>query len=362
MTNQPRQPRRIDPAVIEALRRALTEMITVLPPKWRGVGAALLALALAVAAAFGWYETAPEAGYAATAILADGSDVNVVMRDGTATISPVAYNETGHGLMLRTTADWTAHSVGVAPVLGWDLPYIAPVARGQRGLRYCPDVGIQDNPETLAQSIRAVQFVFDTLPGVLPAVRDCGRFDLQFGVTPEADCGSPQALGCAAWRGSFVRVTVQPSLPLEAQFWVMAHESLHALNLGHTGQYGGEGRAHGHVSCLGFLDIGVGGNNRPVDNPQGLPCTPDLHDGAGGYRWGFQPTATATRTPTPAPTPTAPPTPVAVTQFWMYRGDGARDCALGGDGDWVVVTCTSGTPERFWWRFLPDGEFHEVRR
>lgn len=371
--NQPR--RRIDPNTFEAIRRALTELIAVLPPKWRGVGAAVLALLVALAVVFGWYETAPEAGYSATAILADGRDVNVVVRDGRGVIYPATFDKSGHGQMLRTTSDRLTHSVGVAPVLGWDLPYIGEIARGARGLRYCPDVGIQGHPDSLAQSIAAVQFVIDSLPGVKPSEQNCRIFDLQFGVTPETDCGSPQALGCAAHQGSFVRVTVRPTLPVEAQFWVMVHESLHALNLGHTGQYGGEGRAHSHTSCLGFMDIGVGGNNRPVDNPGGLPCTPDLEDGAGGYRWGFRPNAptltptptptpTPTRVPTPSPTPTPPPS-TGKAQVWFYRPDGAGNCTIGGEREWLVVTCDVNTPARYWHRFTPDGlqgAFEEERR
>lgn len=278
------------------------------------------------------YEERP--AYLATALMLPDSlgvsrDVNVtVYKDGKRVIESPAFDEDGHAVM----PSWKPRlgplpggSIPNAPAMGWNVQFFTDIAQKKRPLRYCVsqrrayDQQYGDHTAVIGENAVFAKFTGPFNGGqridLLQPVEDCSRADLVLAANAEYICGSGAA-GCAALRYTggrpYVEVSfngterAKGSLPdrcIEAIDW---HEGGHAGDLGHTGEYGGEGHAHYHRSDLGWL-VGC----RPADNQSSQPALEDwLLDNGTCCRWGLKLLDGGTDpTPTPTPFPTATPTP-----------------------------------------------------
>jgi hypothetical protein len=266
----------------------------------------------------------------ATALYGPGQgEANLlVYKDGRVKEQRLTYDRDGHAQLPKwegKAGPFGPNTVPAAPIMGWSPPYVREIANGSRPLRYCLDevraYDSRQNTQIAAFTPATVRALWDDLFTVT-SVEDCGNPDLILGANAEQDCGSMQAYGCASFDGRRTRVTFNGTLRangtmddhfISCAIW--GHEILHALDLGHTGQYGGEGRSHGHVSSLGF----VAANGCPIDNPDGVPPIADYEDGGGGYRYQLQ-----RRTATPNPTRTPPPAGMMQAYSWLQAGGSWR--------------------------------------
>lgn len=291
----------------------------------------------------------------ATALYGPGEgDANLLIyKSGKVVEQQVTYDKNGHGDLPKwegTIGPFGPNTVPVAPVMGWNPPYVREVAAGTRPLHYCLDEVRQFDARAgtgvAAATSATIRSLWDDL-FVVSSAEDCANPDLVLGANAETDCGSPQAWGCASFDGRRTRVTFNGTLRANGtmddraiQCAIWGHEILHALDLGHTGRYGGEGAAHPHVSSLGF----VGENGCPVDNPDGVPPVQDYEDGGGSFRYNLQ-RRTATPTPTPTPTltpePTPPPVPAGQVQVYAWQYNTATgEYQLAGEGSAPAVPGT----------------------
>ena len=216
--------------------------------RWRPLARALAGVAAALVLLLSGANVAvqytDEPAYLATAVLAAEAgrerDVNLVAwraGDGVRIVRQApATDAGGHARLAR----WRASLPGIpgvalpaAPELGWNPTYMRAIAAGERGLRYCDDE-LMATPDVREAMVRALTDTF-AVPGVLPPERvSCAFADVVLALTPERDCGTPLALGCAAFDGRATRVTVRADLPAAVAYWVTRHEAKHAGNLDHT--------------------------------------------------------------------------------------------------------------------------------
>lgn len=286
---------------INEARGYTAAIINAIPPRYRPLAWGVFGLLLLAATVlFVPVHTNTRPAYLATAVLADGSDVNLhVYADGSAAVERPTYDRAGHA----APPSWVAkigpfNALPAAPAMGWGVTFMGDVAAKRRPLRYClqerRDYDSRTGSATAAGGEQAIRAVFDDTFDILASVEDCGQADLVLGANAESDCGSADAWGCAAlqYAGArpFIRVTfngaalnrTMPPTCVRAIDW---HELKHAGDLGHTGAYGGEGKAHPHPSDLGYID---GATCHPVDNPGERPALDDWQDG-NGNRWGLRP-------------------------------------------------------------------------
>lgn len=219
-----------------------------------GVAALLAALLVGLAGAAGLVEVqTQQAPSLATAVTADGRNLNLEIRDGVATVSEPVYDERGHAPL----PSWRAELPGglalpTAPVMRWPVDFARAAARGERPLRTCYDELTAHDAELRraglpAQSEQAARAAMAELTGrfVLETVEDCARPDFVFGPTAGRDCAiGRQAWGCASVQGrgaeTFVRITHNGEeyrdgrMRYPAVLGVYYHEIKHGLDRGHT--------------------------------------------------------------------------------------------------------------------------------
>lgn len=327
-------------------------------------------------------------------------DMNVVMwADGPELIDAVAIRDrSGHAPLPR----WQATLPGVpglvtpfAPSLGWPVDgYMRPVAAKQRPLRAClAELRQADAAWGTAyapQAWEALRDAYDAWLDILPTHEDCTDPDIVVGVGAEdvnGGCGSPLAIACAALLpqgGRYrVRVTLNRQMaaarqyPPRGVYWSVVHEAKHAAGYGHTGDYGGEGRAHAHPSDLGYYCLQL---DRPCDNPTGFPAREDFEDVPGhNIVWGIRlrpvpfgrvddpdpaptaiPSLAPAPSPSPSPTPPPPPPPPPdgpTVSVWVHRDDLHGPCPTPMTGDWCVVDFATA---QLWLEGNHTGVFLEV--
>jgi hypothetical protein len=352
-------------------RKYADAVVSVIPPRWRPLAAGAVGLVFLVltmlflAEPMGLYDTGSKTPsyalpdcYLATAILAPGADglardVNMVVRNGQAQVIQPVLDQTGHAALpvvenCGPTGQIDPNSTQVAPIMGWNVRFMNEVFGGTRPLRFCNQerktFDQQNGKQTAAIAERAVRAVFDNAFEIKSSVEDCSNADFVLGANAEVDCGGPAAWGCAAlgWKSNnqpFVRITfngakhISGEIPANCiEFGIDWHELKHGGDLGHTGGYGGEGKAHSHKSDMGYINSS---NCRPMDNPTGPPAIEDwLAEDGHNFRYNAKlrnpnpsprpsPTATSTPTPTPTPSPSLPPTArTAWTYFWVSNAQG----------------------------------------
>ncbi|HXI15990.1 MAG TPA: hypothetical protein VNM48_06440, partial [Chloroflexota bacterium] len=198
--------------------------------------------------------------------------------------------------------------------MGWNPPYVAAVASGSRPLYYCLDevraYDRQHGTQITPLMEGGLKEMWDQLFEKVSSVEDCSRADFVMGANAEVDCGGPGAAGCAWFNGKYTRVTFNGALRASGgmddnaiKYTILFHEGKHALDFDHTGNYGGEGQPHAHLSDMGFL----GNGGYPVDNPTGRVAIEDYHaEGGAGLCCGL---TLKGQEPKPPPGPPAPPPP-----------------------------------------------------
>lgn len=391
---RPSGPPLITPEKIAQLLRAAEALFVFLPVHFRPLASALLIFVLAaIAILFPTVNTlvqnVEQPQYLATAIMAPdpedplrrARDVNLeVYADGRIvehTVGEAAHTSTPRWKAdLPAIPDWT---LPAAPSMGWPVDFMRDVAQRRRPLTYCAEerrAWDAQHPgfDTAGLAESAVRLTFDAYLKILPTVENCDDPDLIWGADAQSKtggCGQERAWGCArlVFQNNRTRVRVTfngpmlaaKQMPLAAVFWIDVHEGKHAADYNHTGEYGGEGHAHSHLSDLGYICW-----DRPCDNPSGRPAREDFEDTPGhNSRWEFEfvtgPGPTPTPTASPSPTPTPMPTPVAQAQLWVERRK-VSGCELGGDPAWLVVTCSFIVPEPQYWDRWEDRDFQPNRR
>jgi len=288
---------------------ARPRLTILLPHPTRGplVAVVLAALVIVVAAPNVAVQTVERPRYLATAILADGSDVNLQVFADRAVSEPVTYDASGHGELPSWTATLPVlpgQAVPWAPRMDWPVEaYMDPVGSGQRPLRYCADALRQFDAEhgdaTTAIAVTALvaKFAGPFNSGQSFAVRapveDCSRPDIVLHADADSrtiGCWQPDTLACAAllfedgrpvtyvsFGGGLRRAGTLPDRCVEAAIW---HEGGHGGALGHSGRYGGEGHRHAHASDMGYMDLRT---CRPEDNPADAPAIEDWQSQSGTY-------------------------------------------------------------------------------
>jgi len=276
-------------------------------------------------------QTVERPEYLATAIMADGRDTNLQVYADRVVTDDVTYDESSHGALPSWRATLPAvpgQVIPSAPRMGWDVSFFSDVAAGVRPLRTCLEerrIYDQIHDDRTAEIGRdAIAQVF--APFAVTVTEDCRWPDLVLGANAEEDCQHPEALGCAALLDDgtrpYVRVTFNGTMRAEGRLpdrciiSVDWHEAKHSADLGHTGEYGGEGRRHPHLSDLGYM-----AGCRPEDNPTDEPALADWLDAIGhSFVWGLSlrvlPTPQPTPLPTPAPTQVPPDGQVDERAIW----------------------------------------------
>lgn len=367
MNEPPRGPSRyrISPEKIHQLLILLGRLLPFVPEKHRELAGTILGLVVAafvIVAGTEYRETAgAERPMLATMLTDSQGDVNLIIDNGKVAVQEPKYTREHHqtdshgGLgKWEAKANFAGVKTGVpgAPVMTWEF---APL-RNRELIRHCFAEADTAGAHVGGQARRVVTETWQQVValGGPNWVESCDNPHTMAGISAQRDCQSTAAVGCALYArfNQHMRITADITrLDERGIYSAYLHEYGHFLNLDHTLC------EHGHHSNMSGLFT-----------PSGPPCAAngeyrvsaeDLQDSATYYGWRKQePTATvpptATQPPTvaPTPSPTSPPLVAQQIQIWLYAPDRAGGCTIGGEGDWIVVTCQA---PRFWTRFGPTG-------
>lgn len=333
----------------DTLLESAGRFLPFVPERFRPAVAAFLAAAGLLVGAI--YATAPEPGYPATALLAveEGvtRDINLVVAGGAGRIIETPPDAHGHMPLVavsQSLPDRLRHRVEVAPVMGWQIPYVLDTMRGGAPLRVC-FAGLDAPSVTTAHQALDEIWSFYALPAY--EVTGCSTANIHITDRAEADCGMTYAVGCAAYKGAQTHISFSGALYRAGQLsqrgilWTLRHELGHLFDLGHTDC------AHDHPSAMSGVFL-----------PDGPTCAAR---GANRLIWEDYEEAerlyglTRRAAPTPQPSPSPQPRTgltreqvlaLVAARYWHYAGE--ADSATDWDTAIRASLMAEGISDVYW--------------